>query len=94
MKDIKSKIASVSYVSATELIPEDWSHWFWSSLAQGEITWGDTDHTLISAERFLLCFNEVIDECGEEDFTEQQVADIREVLIVLANDDVFIDLES
>ena len=58
------------------------------------MTWGDTDHTLVSAERFLLCFNEVIEECEGEDFTEQQVADIREALIPLKNDGVFIDLES
>ena len=92
--NITSQIATLKFLPSTSLIPKEWSSWFWSVLSQGDMTWGDTDHTLVSAERFLLCFNEVIEECEEEDFTEQQVADIREALIVLENDRVFIDLES
>lgn len=94
MNNITSQIVTLKSLPVTNLIPEEWSSWFWCALSEGDMTWGDTDHTLVSAKRFLLCFNEVIEECEEEDFTEQQIADIREALIALENDGVFIDLES
>lgn len=93
MKDITSQIVTLKSLPVTSLIPEEWSSWFWCSLSQGDMTWGDTDHTLVSAETFLLCFNEVIDEC-EEDFDWMDAHSIRECLTLLQNENVFIDLES
>lgn len=93
MKDIASQIVTLKSLPVTSLIPKEWSSWFWWALSQGDMTWGDTDHTLVSAERFLLCFNEVIGGC-EEDFDLMDVHAIRECLTRLQNENVFIDLES
>lgn len=93
--DITSQIVTLKSLPVTSLIPEEWSSWFWSLLSQGDMTWGDTDHTLVSAERFLLCFNEIVEELiGELSDIEMKAVDIRSALIRLQNENVFIDLES
>lgn len=91
--NIASQIVTLKSLPVTSLIPEEWGSWFWCLLSQGDMIWGDTDHTLVSAERFLLCFNEVLDEC-EEDFDYVDANFIRESLTSLQNENVFIDLES
>ena len=96
MKDITSQIVTLKSLPVTSLIPEEWSSWFWYLLSQGDMTWGETDRPLVSAERFLLCFNEVIEEMIDclSDIGEAKAVDIRTALIPLQEEGVFIDLES
>jgi len=86
------KINTVNYVDATDIIPKDWNHWFWASLSESStVTFGDNDHSLINAERFLFELENIIDNY-EEFYTEEQVNSIKETIADLIEKDVYIDL--
>jgi hypothetical protein len=53
---------TVTFIHATDLIPESWNHWFWSDLSDSSnITFGDNDYSLINAERFQDEFDKILD---------------------------------
>jgi hypothetical protein len=86
------KINTVNYVDATDIIPKDWNHWFWGALSESStVTFGDNDHSLINAERFLFELENIIDNY-EEFYTEEQVNSIEETIADLIEKDVYINL--
>lgn len=53
---------TVTFIHATDLIPESWNDWFWSDLSDSSnITFGDNDYSLINAERFQDEFDKILD---------------------------------
>jgi hypothetical protein len=86
------KTYSVNYVDATDIIPKDWNHWFWAALSESStVTFGDNDHSLINAERFLFELENILDNY-EEFYTEEQVNSIKETIADLIEKDVYINL--
>jgi hypothetical protein len=85
----------LEYVYADEVIPNDWKTWFWDSLSQsGSVTFGDNDHSLISAEKLLAEIKEIFD--GDEDLSKSIPDEIKEkvfeILDTLESSNVLISL--
>lgn len=94
MKDLL--IEEVKYVAMSQIIPEDWHDWFFTALSQSStFTWGDTNFSLVHADRFM---DEVEDILDSEDEMEHNIAEHRGAVIdtlnYLSNKNIYIDLES
>ena len=49
----KLKIHQTEYVEATDLIPENWTEWFWSEFSEHcPFSFGDNYMTIVTAEAF------------------------------------------
>jgi len=92
MKNTKDLIVEeVKYVSVTQIIPENWESWFYSELSgSSDITWGDSNLTLIDADRII---NE-LEEMNMVVDTENQKESVIETLKYLSENNIYIDLES
>jgi hypothetical protein len=85
------KIQSVRFVDASDIIPKDWGSWFWAALSESStVTFGDNDHSLISAERFRDELENVLD--FEEEVDPLVVEKINENLLALVNENIYISL--
>jgi len=94
MKDLL--VEEVKHVAMSQIIPEDWEHWFFDALSQSSnFTWGDANFTLVHADRFM---DEMEDILNGEDGMEHNIAEHREAVIdtlnYLSNKNIYIDLES
>lgn len=82
---------TVTFVNATDLIPESWNSWFWASLSESStITFGDNDFSLISAERFKIELDGVLD--FEDEVDKDEVESLHKTLIALQAEDVYVSL--
>ena len=94
MKDLL--IEEVKHVAMSQIIPEDWEHWFYAALSQSSnFTWGDANFTLVHADRFMDEMEDILD--GEADMghniAEHRGA-VTDTLNYLSNKNIYIDLES
>jgi hypothetical protein len=82
---------TVTFVHATDLIPDSWNHWFWAQLSESSsITFGDNDYSLINAERFKNEFESIID--FEDELDEDEIQLVRKKIAGLNAQDVYISL--
>ena len=87
-------IEEVKYVSVTQIIPESWESWFYSELSSSsDITWGDSNLTLIGADRIIKELNEM-DDCFFDFHAENQKKVLIETLEYLSSNNIYVDLES
>jgi len=94
MKDLL--IEDVKHVAMSQIIPEDWDHWFYAALSQSSnFTWGDANFTLVHADRFMDEMEYILD--GEAEMGHN-IAEHREAVVdtlnYLSNKNIYIDLES
>lgn len=84
-------IQTVRFVEAEDIIPKGWRSWFWAALSESStVTFGDNDHSLISAERFKDELENVLDY--EEEVDPLEVEKINENLLALVNENIYISL--
>lgn len=97
MKSTKNLIVEeVKHVAMSQIIPEDWEHWFYAALSQSSnFTWGDANLTLVHAHRFMDEMKDILD--GEDEMGHN-IAEHRgaviETLKYLSENNIYIDLES
>ena len=76
-----------------QLFPEDWKPWIFDAISDNApFSWGDNDHTLISADRFEDWFDYVasrLDECDDTLKTQ-----VHEKLEQLKTQGAYIELEN
>ena len=94
MKDLL--VEEVKHVAMSQVIPEDWAHWFFDALSNGStFTWGDANLTLVHADRFMDEMEDILDS---EDEMEHNIAEHREAVIdtlkYLSANNIYVDLES
>jgi hypothetical protein len=85
----------LEYVYADEVIPKDWNTWLWGALAESStVTFGDNDHSLISAERFLDELKEILDSDHElaESIPDETKEKVYETLDQLEAGNILISL--
>ena len=81
------------------LFPEEWHDWIFDALSSdAPFSWGDTEHTLVTADRFKDWLEEVLAlQRGNADLSKDindYKASIYNTLKKLEDLEVFIDLES
>ena len=89
-------IEEVKHVAMSQIIPEDWDHWFYAALSQSSnLTWGDANFTLVHADRFMDEMEDILDGEGE---MGHNIAEHREAVVdtlkYLSANSIYIDLES
>ena len=85
---------TITFVHATDLIPDSWNHWFWSELSESSsITFGDNDYSLINVERFQNEFERVLDFAdGLDGLSEDEIQSVRKKIAGLDTQNVYISL--
>jgi len=47
------EVQSCQFVSATNLVPRGWDHWFWEAISvSAPFTWGDNNRSMVTASSF------------------------------------------
>jgi len=87
------EIHTVKFIHASDIIPESWGTWFWSLLANSnDITFGDMNHSIITAERFMAEFNSIM-EC-EDDVPDDEIDLVdKKIQSIIDMKDIYISLE-
>ena len=64
-------LQSLAFVNASDLVPEEWSGWFWNDLANCDVTWGDAAYTIVDYWYFVECCREILSGFPDpEDYSE------------------------
>jgi hypothetical protein len=83
-------VNTVRFVEATEIIPADWSSWFWAALSESSsVTFGDNEYSLITPEHFK---QEMLDIVDEDTVDTDELKKIGEVLTALDQEDILINI--
>jgi hypothetical protein len=88
------EIHTIKFIHASDIIPEDWKSWFWSMLADcNDITFGEVNHSIITAQRFMFEFNGIM-ECMDEDIPDDVIDLVdKRIQSIIDMKDVYISLE-
>lgn len=75
----------LEYVYGDEIIPKDWTSWFWGALSESStVTFGDNDHSMISAERFLSEIQDIFD--SDHELSESIPTETKEQVFQILNE--------
>jgi len=87
---------SVTYVCCSDLIPSvAWEDWFWDSLSNSsDFTFGDCDHSLVGASRFLDVVKVILEDAKEEGVITDEERGAFVASVLCLGDNVHIDLEN
>jgi hypothetical protein len=54
-------IKTCKFIEVSELIPPEWTSWFWSAVSENApFTWGENNHSMVSALDFSIHCNDVL----------------------------------
>lgn len=79
-------IQTCEFISATDLVPEDWVGWFWELISENApFSWGDNNRSLITANYFAKHCEKCLDKSKESKQFIDKLYKLK---------DLYIDLES
>lgn len=96
-KDLQ--IDTLKSVGVTQIIPEEWHDWIWTSLSEGApFSWGDNFHSLVHPFAFKDHLEDVLDfESGDDEEVTKSINEFRpavfDTLAYLEAENVFVDME-
>ena len=96
MKTKDLQIDTFKSVGVTQIIPEQWEHFIWTTLSDdAPFSWGDNNHSLVDAFSFGDHLDSVLDyhqDDYEDDIKEYRQA-VFDTINYLEANKIYIDLE-
>jgi hypothetical protein len=92
------QIDTLKSVGVTQIIPEEWEDWIWTSLSEGApFTFGDNNHSLVDAMSFKDHLKDTLschyDDTELQDTIVEHKQSILDILDYLEANQIFVDME-
>lgn len=88
-------IKTCQFVEANELVPPDWTPWFWSAVSENApFTWGDNNRSMITAIDFAIHCEEALEVYAVETPKVKSSEVTAFIKMLRSLGDTYIDLEN
>ena len=92
---MKPQIYSCKYVCVTEIVPKEWTDWFYDMINQdAPFSWGDNNRTMVDALSFAHHVQDRIDLQDEVKISKKTLKSFYKTLDDLEKQLIYIDLEN
>lgn len=92
---MKPQIYSCKYVCVTEIVPKEWTEWFYDMISQdAPFSWGDNNRTMVDALSFAHHVQDRIDLQDEVKISKKTLKSFYKTLDDLEKQLIYIDLEN